>query len=252
MIFLKNEKEIAGIRKSGRILSLVLKKLRKAAKAGVNLIELDKLAAEIIKSKKAESAFLNYRPSGNRHSFPGHICLSLNETVVHGIPGNYVLKKGDLLKIDVGIKYGGFISDAAITLTIGSVSSDAYRLIKATKQALTTGIKALKVGNRLGDVGAAIEKIARKNRVNVIRGLGGHGVGFYPHEEPTVYNFGEKGKGMILIEGMVIALEPMFSLGSSVILELDDGSLITSDRSLSAHFEHTVAVTKSGPKILTL
>ncbi|MBZ1348677.1 MAG: type I methionyl aminopeptidase [Candidatus Liptonbacteria bacterium] len=252
MVLLKNKKEIDGIRKSGRILSLVLKKLRKAAKIGVSLIELDKLAAEIIKSKKAESAFLYYRPLGSRYGFPGHICLSLNETVVHGIPDDYVLKDRDLLKIDVGIKYKGLISDAATTLIIGSASSDVCRLIKATKQALTAGIKVLKIGNQLGDVGAAIEKVARKNRVNVIRGLGGHGVGFYPHEEPMVYNFGEKGKGMTLVEGMVIALEPMFSLGSSIILELDDGSFITSDRSLSAHFEHTIAVTKSGPKVLTL
>jgi len=252
MVRLKTSEEIAAIGKSGRILALVLKKITKAAKPGANLSSLDKLAAEIMASRGAESAFFRYCPAGAPRPYPAHICASLNDVIVHGIPDAYKLRKGDLLKIDIGVRYKNFISDAAVTLAIGPISRSVRRLIRGTKEALTVGVKAAKIGNHLGDIGYAIQKIAQKNRLSIIDGLAGHGVGFAPHEDPLVHNFGRPGSGPALKEGMVIAIEPMFSLGSPKTVELRDGSFATLDRSLSAHFEHTVAITKRGPQILTL
>lgn len=225
--------------------------LVRRAKAGTRLIDLDRLAKEIIENNKAQSAFFRYRPEKTSKPFPAFICASVNDAVVHGIPNFYVLKTGDLLKIDIGINYRGYITDAAETLTIGSVTKEANLLIRATREALEKGIKACRVNNTLGDIGHAIEKTAKKYNVSVIRRLGGHGVGFKLHEEPTVYNFGVLKTGLVLKEGIVLALEPMFCLGSGEIIELSDGSFITADNTLSAHFEHTVAITKSGPKVLT-
>lgn len=242
---------MAGLRASGRILKKVMSALCRRAKPGVRLIELDQLAKELIDSAGAQSAFFRYRPEGAAKPFPAFICTSVNEVIVHGIPNFYVLRKGDLLKIDIGIDYRGYITDAAKTLAIGPISASATELMRATKEALEKGIEACRINNTLGDIGYAIEKTAKKYGVSVIRGLGGHGVGFRLHEDPTIYNFGRPKTGMVLQEGMVLALEPMFSLGSGEIMEFPDGSFITADRALSAHFEHTVAITKSGPKVLT-
>ena len=248
---LKNKKDLAGLRASGKILKKIMSVLARRAKIGTRLIDLDRLAKEIIEDNKAQSAFFRYRPEKNSKPFPAFICASINDAVVHGIPNFYVLKKGDLLKIDLGIKYQGYITDAAKTLTVGSVTKEANLLIRATKEALEKGVGACRVKNTLGDIGYAIEKTAKKYNVSVIRRLGGHGVGFELHEEPTVYNFGAPKTGLVLEEGMVLALEPMFCLGSGEITELSDGSFVTADNTLSAHFEHTVAITKKGPRVLT-
>ena len=251
MVFLKKPEEIAMIRESGKILAAVLKILEKKTKAGVSLRELDSLAAKELYLRGAKSAFLNYCPEGSRRPYPANICTSINDVVVHGIPSPYVIKNGDLVKIDLGVDWKGMISDAALTVAVKSDSPAVRRLIRATREALYAGIKAARLGRTVGDIGFAINRVARKNKLAVIRGLGGHGVGFRPHEDPMIYNYGKRGAGTPLREGMVIALEPMFSLGDSRVIERPDGSFATADRSLTAHFEHTIAITKRGPKILT-
>jgi methionyl aminopeptidase len=243
--------EIQGIALSGKILSGVLKVLKKEAKEGVSLRDLDALAYRLIKEKGAEPAFLGYRPDLESLPFGASICASVNSVIVHGFPSDYVLKSGDVLKIDAGVKLAGFYSDSAVTVAIGEVSKEARLLIRATEEALGKAIKELKPGKTLGDVGFAIESVAKKNKLSVIRELTGHGVGLDLHEDPTVYNFGEKNTGLKLREGMVLAIEPMLSLGSSGVVRLSDESWATDDGSLSAHFEHTIAVTAKGPKILT-
>ena len=244
--------EIQAVGLSGKILAEVIKALKKEAKEGVSLRQLDGLAYRLIKEKGAEPAFLGYRPDAGSRPFGASICASVNDVVVHGFPSDYKLKSGDILKIDAGVKYNGFFSDSALTVGIGKISKEAEFLIKATKQALEKAVKEMKAGKTLGDIGSAIQKIAERSKLGVIKELTGHGIGLELHEEPTVYNFGKKGSGLKLEKGMVLALEPMFSLGSNRVLQLPDESWATSDGSLSAHFEHTVAVTENGPRILTL
>jgi methionyl aminopeptidase len=209
------------------------------------------LAYSLIKGKKAEPAFLGYKPDAESLPFGASICASVNDAVVHGFPSDYILKSGDILKIDAGVKLNGFYSDSAITVAIGRVSKEAGILIRATEEALEKAIKELRPGKTLGDVGFAIESVAKKNKLSVIRELTGHGVGLDLHEDPMVLNFGKKNTGLKLKEGMVLAIEPMFSLGSSRVVRLSDESWATDDGSLSAHFEHTIAITAKGPKILT-
>jgi methionyl aminopeptidase len=251
MVFLKKPEEIAMIRESGKILAAVLKILEKKTKVGVSLRELDSLATKELHLRGAKSAFLNYCPEGARRPYPANVCISINDVVVHGIPSPYVIKNGDLVKIDLGVDWKGMISDAALTVAVKINSPAVRRLVRATREALYAGIKAARLGRTVGDIGFAINRVARKNKLAVIRGLGGHGVGFRPHEDPMIYNYGKRGTGTPLREGMVIALEPMFSLGDSRVIERPDGSFATADRSLTAHFEHTIAITKRGPKILT-
>jgi methionyl aminopeptidase len=252
MIFLKKPAEIDLIRQSGRILAEVLRILKAETKPGVSLQSLDRLASQELRERGAKSAFLNYRPVGARRPYPANICASVNATVVHGIPSSYVVRKGDVVKIDLGVDWQGMISDAAITATIKPVSADINRLVKATRDALYAGIKVCRPGKTVGDIGYAISRVAERNKLGIIRGLGGHGVGFRPHEDPMIFNYGRPGSGLRLEEGMVIALEPMFSLGSSQVVEHPDGSFVTADGSLAAHFEHTVAITRRGPRILTI
>lgn len=219
---------------------------------GVKLNFLDQLALTIISSYGAKPSFLGYQPEGAKQAFPASICTSLGSVVVHGVPNSRSLEEGDVLKIDIGVNYKGYFTDAACTVLMGGKKMAAVKkLIKATEEALYVGIKEIKPGNRLGDIGFAISNVAHKYGVSVIEGLAGHGVGFAPHEDPLVFNTGRKGTGMLLEEGMVITLEPMFSLGSSQVLELPDGSFKTVDNSVTAHFEHTIAVTHSGHMILT-
>ena len=239
------------MRVSGKILKKTMNALVRRAKIGTRLIDLDRLAKEIIEKNGARSAFFRYQPEKATKRFPAFICVSVNDVVVHGIPNFYILKKGDLLKIDIGINYQGYITDAAKTIAISVISDKANLLIKATKEALEKAIDVCRINNTLGDIGYAIEKTAKKYNVSVIRQLGGHGVGFKLHEDPIIHNFGVPKTGIVLKEGMVLALEPMFCLGNGEIAELSDGSFITVDNSLSAHFEHTVAITKKEPRILT-
>lgn len=251
MYKLKKKKDIDGLKVSGAILSRVLKKLAQSVNVGTKLSDIDMYARDLLEDEKALPVFLNYRPEGAIKAYPAAICASVNDKVVHGVPGQYVLKKGDILKIDIGVSYRGYITDSAVTVGAGIISQEANKLMQVTQEALHRAIDECFVGKHIGDIGCAIESHVTKNGLSVIDGLTGHGVGFELHEDPTVYNYGKKGTGMTLVEGLVLAIEPMVSLGSSEIVQMPDESYATRDGSLSAHFEHTVAITKNGPEILT-
>jgi methionyl aminopeptidase len=249
---LKKEKDLEGLRASGRILVSVILALREKAAAGVKLSELDELAKKLIQEAGGTSAFLNYKPEGSVKPYPANICTSLNDQVVHGRPGKYALQSGDVLKIDLGVVYKGYITDAAITVAIGNIPPEVKKLLTVTEEALRLGIAAARDGNTLGDIGWAIENHVESNGFTIIEGLTGHGVGFKLHEEPTVYNYGRKGEGLKLKEGLVLAIEPMVSMGTAQIRQnKTDDSYSTKDGSMSAHFEKTIAITKNGPEILT-
>lgn len=250
MIHLYSPEETENIAFAGRILADVFKNLKKKIEIGVTLNELDKLAFDSVKARGAEPAFLGYKPDGAKYPYGASICASLNDVIVHGLPSSYRLKSGDVLKLDFGVKYKGFYADAAFTVIVGKGTKESERLVKATQKALDEAIKRAKAGNCLGDIGWAIEKTARKFGFKAIKELTGHGIGLKLHEEPTIYNFGEKGEGMKLKPGMVLAIEPMLSAGGAIIQKPDE-SWATEDGSLSAHFEHTVVVTEKGPLILT-
>lgn len=251
MVELKIPSEIEIMAEGGRMLAEVLKELKRATRAGVSTKFLDELAYKLIKDRGAEPAFLGYRPSWSNKPYPHSLCASLNDTVVHGLPSDYVIKSGDLVKLDLGLKYKGFYTDTATTVAVGNVLKDAKRLIRVTEESLYRGIAEARVGKTMGDIGAAIQKHVEKNKMSVVRSLTGHGIGHDLHEEPSVLNFGNAGRGQELEVGMVLAIEPMVALGASAIRQLKDDSFATKDGSLSAHFEHTVAITEKGPKILT-
>lgn len=234
------------MREAGRIVNRVLHEVKTFSKAGKTTKQLDDLARKLIKKEKAEPAFLGYK------DYPASICTSIDEQVVHGIPGEVVLKDGDLLSIDIGVKYKGYFADAAITVPVGEVSEDAKALIKVAKQALDDAKDQAVVGNHLYDISAAIQSRAEDNGFSVVRDFVGHGIGQKMHEDPQIPNFGEKGTGPILKEGMVLAIEPMVNQGKSEVKVLPDKwTVVTADKKLSAHFEHTIAVTSDGPQILT-
>ncbi len=251
MITLKTPEEIGIMAEGGRILGDVLRELKIAARAGVATKELDAVAYKAILRAGAKPAFLHYRPAGAAHGYPATLCASVNDVVVHGVPSGYLLQDGDVLKLDCGVRHKGFFLDAALTVGIGSVSGQAKKLMTAAETALTAGIKEAQPGKTLGDIGFAVARIAKKNGFSVVDGLTGHGIGRALHEDPYVCNFGVRGAGELLREGMVIAIEPMFAAGAGAIRELKDGSYAARDGSLTAHFEHTVAITENGPRILT-
>ena len=232
--------------KAGEILVRCLKMLRKSARAGITTAELDLAAERFIDSQGATAAFKGYR------GFPGSICASPNSMVVHGIPGAYVLKRGDLISLDVGVVHGGWVADAALTVPIGPVSEPAMQLLETTRESLFSGIAEARAGNHLGDISAAIQDRVEQDGLAVIRSLVGHGIGRQMHEDPQIPNYGEPGKGPRLEEGMTLAIEPMVNIGSEGIRMGDDGwSVYSDDGSLAAHFEFTVAVGAEGPRILT-
>ncbi len=247
MIEIKSEREIAIIESAGRIVRLVLTEIQKIARPGETTAELDKKAEEIIKGFNARSAFKGYK------GFPGAICTSINEQVVHGIPGRTRLKNGDILSIDVGVEKDGFYADAAVTIEIGDlVSEDARRLIKVTETALRLGIDKAVEASRLFDISNAIQRCAESNGYSVVRDFVGHGIGRKMHEAPEIPNFGKQGTGPRLKKGMVLAIEPMINSGRYEIEILSDGwTAVARDRKLSAHFEHTVCVTDGEPRLLT-
>ena len=247
----KSSQLIEKVRQSGKILSEVLRVLAKSAGVGAKLSHLDKLAQELILKAGAQPVFLGYHPYGARVPYPATICASVNDVIVHGIPGNYRLKSGDLLKIDAGVDWHGGISDSAITLPIGKVSDKSKKLMETAKLALQEGIRVAKAGNTLGDIGHAIESTVKKAGFFVVDGLTGHGVGEELHEDPVVYNYGKRGAGIKLREGMILALEPMISTDTPKIVQLKDDSYATADGSMSAHFEHTILIKKGGAEILT-
>ena len=245
-IIKKTPDEIEQIAASGDVLARCHRLLRAKARPGVTTGELDTAAERFIRSQGAEPAFLGY------HGFPGSICASPNSMVVHGIPGEYALKRGDVLSLDIGVEREGWVSDAAVTLPIGPVSDVALKLMATTRDSLFEGIEQCVVGNRLGDVSAAIQRRIEADGFSVIRSLVGHGVGRSMHEDPQIPNFGTPGTGPVLEEGMVLAIEPMVNVGGpEVHVGVDNWAVYSEDGSLTAHFEHTVAITADGPRILT-
>ncbi|MCI6847302.1 MAG: type I methionyl aminopeptidase [Erysipelotrichaceae bacterium] len=246
MINIKSDYEISLMRKAGNIVYRTHKYLEPYIKPGITTKELDKLAYDFIISQDATPSFLNY------NGFPGSICTSVNDEVVHGIPSNRKLKNGDIIGIDIGANYKGYHGDSAWSYKVGSVSKEKEYLLEHTEKALFEGLKQVKPGNRIGDISNAIETYANAHNLGVVRELVGHGVGSNLHEEPDVPNYGKKGTGPLLKEGMTIAIEPMLNLGTHKIYILDDDwTIITRDGSPSAHFEHSVVVTKDGYRILT-
>jgi len=250
MIKYKTEEEIAIMREGGKIHARILKEVAKKVNPGVKTDTLNNYAEQLIDEAGATASFLGYQPADAKRPYPAALCVSINEEIVHGIPndGNErILFEGDIVSLDLGLTYKNFITDAAITVPVGKISKEAQALIVATKEALERGIKAMRLRGHIGDIGDAIMQIAKKHGFGIIEGLSGHGVGYSVHEEPFVPNKAKRGEGPELREGLVIAIEPMFSLGSRDIKRLSDGyTFITRDKSLSAHFEHTVVVGYGG------
>jgi methionyl aminopeptidase len=246
VIIRKTEEEIEQMAAAGRIVARCLDMLRSKCRAGVTTGELDKAAEKFIRSQGAEPAFKGYR------GFPASICTSPNSMVVHGIPGLYTLERGDVISLDVGVVLEGWVADAAITVPIRPVSPIATKLLKATREGLEEGIEQCRAGARLGDVSRAVQTRIEADGLSVIRSLVGHGIGRAMHEDPQIPNFGEPGKGPLIEEGMVFCIEPMVCVGGPAVRLADDNwAIYSEDGSLTAHFEHTVAVTAEGPRILT-
>lgn len=247
----KSRKEIEKIRAGGKILRRILQDTAKRVKAGVSTLELDQFAEREILKAGGKPSFKNYGESGN--FFPGTLCTSVNDVVVHGVPSKkMILKEGDIVGLDIGMQYQGLFTDTAITVAVGKISRNTEKLLEVTKKALDAGIKAAQAGKRVGDISFAVQKIADAAGYGIVRDLVGHGVGYAVHEEPRVPNYGKAGTGPLLQPGMVLAIEPMFTLGGYRIVFEDDGWTVTTyDGSLAAHFEHTVVITEKGAEILT-
>jgi len=246
MVYLKSEEDINIIRESARILALAHGEVARMIAPGVTTLALDKRAEDFIKDNGGVPSFLKYK------GFPASICTSVNETVVHGIPSKYVLKEGDIVSVDCGVKYKGFHSDSAYTYPMVGTSKEVLNMLNTTYDALYLGIEMAKVGNRIGDVSYAIQTYVENSGYGVVRELVGHGIGKNLHEAPEIPNYGKKGHGAKIVVGMVLAIEPMINLGTPNVVQEDDGWTInTKDRKPSAHFEHTVAVFKDRTEILT-
>ena len=248
MIQLKSPREIEIMAAGGRILGATIELLTSRVLPGISTGELDQIADEFIRSHEgAVPAFKGL------YGFPGSVCLSVNQEIVHGIPSpKRVLREGDIISLDVGVKYQGFYTDAAATVPVGKVSAETQRLLDVTKQALAAGIAAAQLGNHTGDIGAAIYDVVERAHFTVAKDLVGHGVGVEPHEEPQVPNFGKPKRGTKLVTGLTIAIEPMVNIGRADTRTLSDKwTVVTADGTRSAHFEHTIAVTDNGPRILT-
>lgn len=246
MIFVKSEQELQKMRQAGRIVARVLELMREHVRPGITTEELDGLAYQMIIKSKALPSFKGYR------GYPASICTSINDEIVHGIPGKRVLEEGDIVSVDVGTIYRGYQGDAAITLGVGQISQEAQRLLETTQGALEAGIAQARAGNHLGDISWAIQNYVESRSMSVVREYTGHGIGRRMHEEPQVFNFGQPGDGLELQAGLTIALEPMVNIGDWRTKVLDDGwTVVTIDGSWSAHFEHTIAVMDNEPLILT-
>ncbi len=252
-MIVKTEHEITELRHAGKILSYVLKEVSLLLNTGVTTAELDLLAERIIREEGAIPAFLNYRPSGAKFPFPAALCVSINDEVVHGIPSEEkVLQKGDVVSIDLGLSYNGYFVDSARTFFVGEGDEIGQKLMDGTRESLAAAIKATRVGGRVGDIGAAVEEVAHKYGFAVVAELGGHAVGKAVHERPFISNVGIKGEGEKIVEGMVLALEPIFAEGNGAVSLLGDHwTYATRDGSRAAHFEQTILVTKKGVEILT-
>ena len=246
MIVKKSQAEIERMARSGLVLAATHDLLRESATAGVSTGELDRIAERFIRDQGGVPTFKGYR------GFPGSICASPNEMIVHGIPGDYRLKGGDIISLDVGVTLGGWVSDAAVTLAIGEIDADRERLLAVTEASLLAGVAQAVAGNRMGDISSAVQHVCEEGGLSVVRSLVGHGVGREMHEDPQVPNYGRPGRGVRLEEGMVLAIEPMTTLGGPGVHVGDDGwAIYAQDDSPTAHFEFTVAITAEGPRILT-
>jgi len=246
MIIRKAPSEIERMARAGEVVAETLALVGEHARPGVTTQDLDEFADDFIRSRGGIPTFKGYR------GYPASICVSPNSMVVHGIPGMYALREGDVLSVDVGVTLDGFVADSAYTFPIGEISEEAERLLEGCQAALAAGIEQCRVGNRLSDISHAIQVATESQGFSVVRSLVGHGVGRSMHEEPQIPNYGEAGRGPLLAEGMTFAIEPMITAGSAdVVLHDDEWSISTADDSLAAHFEHTVAITAEGPRILT-
>jgi methionyl aminopeptidase len=245
-ITIKSAQELETMRGAGAIVASVINLLKRSIEPGISTKELDDIAYKEITQHGAKPTFKGYR------GFPASICTSINEEIVHGIPGKRVLKEGDVIKVDVGATLDGLIGDAAVSVSVGQVGEDVTELLRATRQSLMDGIDAAQPGNRIGDIGAAVQAYGEARGYGVVREFVGHGVGRFLHEEPQVPNYGQPGKGALLRPGMCIAIEPMLNMGTwqTRVLE-DQWTVVTADGELSAHFEHTIAITEDGPEIFT-
>lgn len=247
------EKEIQILREGGRRLAEVLRKVAKEVRPGISTKELDRLAEKLIREGGDEPAFLNYTPDGAKFPYPATLCVSVNNEVVHGIPTDKrILKNGDIVGLDLGLKHKGFFTDMAMTVPVGKIDKEAEKLIKVTKESLAKGIALAQNGGFVGDIGEAIENFVRPYGYGIIKILGGHGVGKKVHEDPYVPNYGKGGTGPKLVSGMVLALEPMLNEGTDkVFLDNDGYTFKTKDGKRSAHFEHTILITENKAEILT-
>jgi methionyl aminopeptidase len=250
VIALKSAREIEIMRRANVIVAEILQELRQRVAPGIKTLDLDAIAEELTLKKNAVPAFKGYNVAGR--VYPRCLCASVNEEIVHGIPTDRELREGDIIGLDYGVIYQGFYGDSAITVGVGRVSEEARRLMEVTEQALYRGIEQLHEGRRLGDLGHAVQQTAESAGYSVVRAFVGHGVGRKLHEEPPVPNYGEPDRGIRLREGMVLAIEPMVNMGGHEVEIKEDGwTAVTKDRSLAAHFEHSVAITKNGPYILS-
>jgi methionyl aminopeptidase len=247
MIIRKSEQEIEAMARAGRVVAETLALLGESMRPGVRTQELDEIAEDYIRSQGGVPTFKGY------HGFPASICTSPNSMVVHGIPGGYRIEEGDLLSVDVGVTLEAFVADSAYTFAVGEIDDETQRLLEVGQAALEAGIAEARAGNHIGDISAAVQKTTEEAGFAVVKSLVGHGIGRSMHEEPQIPNWGEPGRGPQLAPGMTLAIEPMINAGSSDVVVADDRwSISTDDGSLSAHFEHTVAVTEAEPRILTL
>lgn len=248
MITIKSSEEIKTMAEAGKILSRIMQKLKEIIKADISTMDIDAAALAMMKKEGVRPAFKNYR------GFPANICISLNEEIVHGIPDEKrILKKGDILSIDVGIVFKDFFSDTAITVAVEKTDTRKIKLINITREALSRGIKKAQVDNYISDISHAIQQYVETNGFSVVREFVGHGIGRDMHEEPQIPNYGQPHCGIVIKEGMVLAIEPMVNMGSWEAEILDNGwTAVTKDRLPSAHFEHTVAITETGPQVLTI
>ncbi len=246
MIIIKTPEEIEKMRIANQVVVKALLKLKEMVKPGITTAELDIVAEESIRGAGARPSFKGYR------GFPASLCASINEVVVHGIPGKRKLQEGDIIGLDLGAEYEGYYGDAAITLPVGKITPEAERLLRVTREALYKGIERMKEGNRLSDISHAVQVHAEAAGFSVVTDFVGHGIGTAPHEDPQVPNYGPAGQGPILKRGMVLAIEPMINAGGHPVQVLEDEwTVVTRDRKLSAHFEHSIAITETGPDILS-
>jgi len=252
VILIKTKKEIDLIRESCKIVAEALQLMRSNIKPGITTLELDEIAEDYIRSNNAIPAFKGYS-QGGASGFPGSVCISVDDAVVHGIPGSNVLREGEIVSLDVGVLKNNYYGDAALSVAVGEVSAEKSKLLEVTEKSLYEGISNAKEGNRVHDISASVQEMVENNKFSVVRDLCGHGVGKYLHEEPSIPNFGRRGTGAKLRNGMTLAIEPMVNAGGyKVVTESDGWTILTADGLPSAHFEHTILITSNSPEILTV